>query len=280
MSLTVREILGIAENRMADGGIDQSKTDAELLLCHMMHCERKDLFMRWGMFLDEKEAVEFFELVDVRMNGTPLQYITGKQYFMELCLDVDESVLIPRQDTEILVNEVNKYIEENRLTKARVLDLCTGSGVIAISLAKKQPTIKITASDVSADALKIAEKNASRLGVSKNIKFVKSDVFEGLKRKKYDIIVTNPPYIPSGVLPSLQREIYEHEPLLALDGGEDGLDVYRRIVGSASNHLRKKGALFMEIGHDQADDVRALMDSESVVVKDLSGMDRVIRSKP
>lgn len=282
MSMTIKELLNIAEKRMADAGIPDSRIDAEIIFCHMMHFDRGKLFMNWGNSIDEKNCSGYFELIDVRVDGKPLQYITGRQHFMDISISVDERVLIPRQDTEVLVEEVNKYIKENRKEKAKVLDLCTGSGVIAISLAKANPGLKITASDISGDAIALAQKNAEATSTSKRIKFIQSDLFEELGRKKFDIIASNPPYIPTSLLPSLQKEIFEHEPLIALDGGYDGLDFYRKIIDKAPEFLKKDGVLFLEIGYDQGDAVSEIINAKLAnksidIIKDLDNYDRIVK---
>lgn len=284
MSMTIKEILNIAENRLRQAGIENANIDAEILFCHMMHFDRSQLFINWGKQIDDKGAEEFFSLVDTRVEGKPLQYITGRQFFMDISVKVDERVLIPRQDTEVLVEEVEKYIRDNRMEKASLLDLCTGSGIIAISLAKKYPKLKVTATDVNDDALSLARENIKAIGLEKNIKTVKSDLFEDLKKRKFNIIVSNPPYIPTSILSSLQREIYDYEPLIALDGGDDGLDFYRRIITQAPVHLKKKGAVFLEIGYNQAADLEKLVTesgaySSHEYKKDLAENDRVFIAK-
>ncbi|MDR1028057.1 MAG: peptide chain release factor N(5)-glutamine methyltransferase [Clostridiales Family XIII bacterium] len=284
MGLQIKEILSVAENILRESGDEDYKRDAEILLCHKTHYDTKKIFMNWSREIDDVYCEGFFELVQKRAGGTPTQYLTNTQEFMGYPFFVDERTLIPRQDTETLAETILEYLKTNKAAR-RVLDLCTGSGVIAISLAKKNPTLKITASDTDPSALKVAEINASKLGVSNRIKFVKSDVYAAFKTgfggASFDIITANPPYIRSDVLMTLQREIIEHEPLQALDGGADGLDFYRTIVGGAAARLRKNGALFLEIGYDQADAVRAIIDEterfgEAVCRKDLAGNDRVL----
>ena len=224
-------------------------------------------------------------------------YITGTQEFMGLEFDVNESVLIPRQDTETMVEDVISVIKDGALrgeslerTGRRewdILDLCTGSGAIGISLAKLLTGVKVnvTCSDVSKAALEVARKNAGKLGVSKNIKFAEGDMFAPFdgrfKKKKFDLIASNPPYIESDVIPTLQTEVRDHEPMSALDGGEDGLDFYRVIAREAGEFLKKRGILFLEIGCDQGNAVRELLTeaegySDVRCLKDLAGRDRII----
>ncbi|MDR1953164.1 MAG: peptide chain release factor N(5)-glutamine methyltransferase [Clostridiales Family XIII bacterium] len=284
MGLQIKEILTVAEKILQDSGDEDCKRDAEILLCHEMCYDAKKIFMNWSKEIDDSYCEGFFDLVQKRAAGTPTQYLTKEQSFMDRVFFVDERVLIPRMDTETLAEAVSNYLKAHKSAR-RVLDLCTGSGVIAITLAKEHPSLKIIASDVDAAALNVAEFNASKLGASKQIKFVKSDVYASFKTgfggTTFDVIVSNPPYIRTDVLMTLQREIIEHEPLHALNGGADGLDFYRKIVGGAASRLRKNGALFLEIGYDQADRVKSLIDETGAfgaieVHKDLSGHDRVL----
>jgi len=287
MSLQIKEIINVAENILRESGDADYKTDAEMLLGHAINYDTKKIFMNWSREVDDDHAEIYFALVQKRAEGTPTQYLTNAQGFMGMTFYVDENVLIPRPETELLVGEVIAYLKDNRSAK-NVLDLGTGSGAIAISLAKKMPQLKITASDVESGALKVAEKNAAKLGVKSMIKFVQSDMFGGFKTgfggSKWDVIISNPPYIRSDVIPTLQREIYEHEPKAALDGGADGLDSYRRIIDGAPIFLRKTSAVFLEIGYDQAHDVTMLFRESGnyvrvAVTPDLAGNDRVISAR-
>ena len=297
MSLSVKEILNIGQRRLQDAGISDADLDCKLLYCFMRNITRTQLILMYQNVLEDRLCDEYFRLIDERASGKPLQYITGTQEFMGLEFDVNESVLIPRQDTETMVEDVISVIKDGALrgeslegTGRRewdILDLCTGSGAIGISLAKLLTGVKVnvTCSDVSKAALEVARKNAGKLGVSKNIKFAEGDMFAPFdgrfKKKKFDLIVSNPPYIESDVIPTLQTEVKDHEPMSALDGGEDGLDFYRVIAREAGEFLKKRGILFLEIGCDQGNAVRELLTeaegySDVRCLKDLAGRDRII----
>jgi release factor glutamine methyltransferase len=293
MNLLLKDILNMAEARFEQEGCLTPRLDAELLFCHMLNKDKTWLFLHYGDELDDKTCEEYFRLVDIRAEGTPLQYITGSQEFMGLPFRVNEKVLIPRQDTEILVEKALAILEERKVPMGglQILDLCCGSGAIAASLAYflKQAKRKATvvASDISPEALEVAKENAEINGVERQIRFVEGDLFapfpknrKGRGKQQFDLIVCNPPYIPTGVLPTLMREVREHEPMLALDGGEDGLDFYIRILGEAWIYLEKDGVLLLEIGHDQGAALPLLAEAAGAygpaeIIKDLAGKDRL-----
>lgn len=295
MSIMVKEILVMAESALKEANCMDPKLDAERLLQYQYNLDNTGLFLMKPKMLDQKEAEKYFELVDFRLAGMPLQYITGSQEFMGLSFKVNENVLIPRQDTETLVESALDYMKEADKGKGKhkgewkVLDLCCGSGAIGISLVhysvEAGKKIKVTASDVSQKAISVAIDNAKKLKVEKHMNFINGDLFQPMKRRfskqKFDLIVTNPPYIKSQVIPTLQKEVKDHEPMLALDGGEDGLDFYKIILLEAKNYLKKGGVLMMEIGHDQGSDIAEIFDknenySKIKVFKDLAGHDRVV----
>lgn len=284
MGLQIKEILGVAENILREARIPDSKIDAQTLLSYVIGYNERRIFMNWAKEIEDDHSELYFELIQQRAAGTPTQYLTHRQDFMGFPFYVDERVLIPRMDTEVLVESVVSYCNNNR-GSLRVLDMCTGSGVIAITLQKMIPSLKVTASDIDAGALEVAQKNAAIHKIENKIKFIESDLFSEFKTgfgvKKFDVIVSNPPYIKSSVIPTLQQEIFEHEPMKALDGGKDGLNFYKRIIVEAPKFLAKGGVLFFEIGYDQANAVNALIkatneyDSVSIQ-KDLGGNDRVL----
>ncbi|MDR2131944.1 MAG: peptide chain release factor N(5)-glutamine methyltransferase [Clostridiales Family XIII bacterium] len=287
MSLEIKEMLRVAEARLADAGCEEAKADAEELLCFLMKFDRTRLFVNWSKEPDEKLCDAYFALLDERASRKPLHYIIGRREFMGLDFAVDERVLIPRQDTECLVEALLAYMEREKkpLRGWRVLEIGVGSGAIAVSLCKNRADLRVKATDISRAALAAARENAAALGVRDRIRFAESDMFDGLRAglgaAKYHIIASNPPYIPSGALRTLAPEIREHEPAEALDGGADGLDAYRRLMEGAHLYLVKKGAIFFEIGFDQAEAVSDLIKKTGryeapSIFKDLSGNDRVV----
>lgn len=287
MGLRVREMLEIASNRFEAEGCLDPRLDAELLMMDMMKVERSWFFTHGSQSLPEELCEQYFQLVDRRAAGEPVQYIIGTQEFMGLRFYVDESVLIPRQDTELLVEtaiEELKAMKKPALGALEALDLCTGSGAIAISLGYYVPKVRITASDISPRALATAKKNAA--AYRQNITFLEGDLWEPFPvlekkrraKKQYDLICSNPPYIPSDVIVGLQREVRDHEPLLALDGGPEGMDVYRRIFERLSWFLKPRGVVLLEIGHDQGQKITELAQEHDFSVKirkDLAGLDRL-----
>ena len=286
MGLRVREIITVATNRFQQEGCLDPKLDAELLMMHMLHVDRSWFFTHAADPLSDETCEDYFKLVDRRASGIPVQYIIGSQEFMGLRFYVDESVLIPRQDTELLVEtalEELKTMKKPALGSLEVLDLCTGSGAIAVSLGYYDSRIKVTATDISPAALKTAKKNAG--GYNLNINFQEGDLWEAIGynekkqkgKKQFDMICSNPPYIPSDVIPGLMREVKDHEPMLALDGGQDGMDLYRRIFEKAGWFLKPQGVMLLEIGHDQGELIVALAEEHGFsceVLKDLAGHDR------
>lgn len=292
MGLIIKEILKIGTNRLEQAECPNPSVDAELLMCFMLGVDKTKLFMKWSDELPDKQCDYYFSLLETRALGMPLQYITGTQDFMGLTFEVDESVLIPRQDTEILVETAIDMLRKEGKKRKKILDLCCGSGAIAVSLDRylnskqfseeKPLEVEITASDVSEEALRVARKNAAANG--SKINFVCGDLFAPFKKKlggkKFDMIVSNPPYIPTDVIGTLQREIRNYEPMIALDGGADGLKFYRQIIVQAGDCLSKEGVLVLEIGSEQADSVCTIGSecgfATAEVVMDLGGRDRVV----
>jgi release factor glutamine methyltransferase len=284
---------------LKDAGNDAPANDAGVLLCYAARCDRTYLYAHSGSELPDQIRRLYFELVGKRAGGYPLQYITGEQEFMSLAFEVTHDVLIPRQETELLVetvldfcreqvlatNDVHGYGQQGRHAGCRqpaeILDMCTGSGCIAVSLAKYLPDCLVTAVDKMPEALAVAERNAERHGVSGRVSFVQSDLFGSVHVKKFDVIVSNPPYVRSEDIGKLQPEVKLFEPAEALDGGSDGLRFYREIIRKAPEYLHAGGMLAFETGYDQAQAVAGLMTSggsfsEIRVCRDLSGTERVV----
>ena len=268
-----------------------ASNDARVLLSHVLNCSQTFLISHYDYQLSKDEEAKFAEFIELRAKGVPLQYITGKQEFMSLHFKVNPHVLIPRQETEILVETIIDYVRNRRSTlknsksilnkknTLNILDIGTGSGCIAISLAYYIQNCFIIATDISKDALETARLNASLNGVDGKIDFVVSDLFEKIGSKKFDIIVSNPPYIAKKDLERLDSEVKDYEPATALDGGEDGLDFYRAIIPKAPFYLKEGGILAFEIGYNQARDVVCLMEkffSDIRIIKDLDKNDRVV----
>lgn len=258
---------------LQQAGIEEAVLDARLLLEEVCHTDRNYLLAHGDSPVTAEQEKQYREWIGKRAGHIPLQHILGYQEFMGLRFLVTPQVLIPRQDTEILVEEVLKDLHDGM----RILDMCTGSGCILLSLLRYSNDCQGTGVDISDEALAVARENSRQLGLDAD--FVKSDLFENIENK-YDIIVSNPPYIASGVIPALMEEVREHDPHIALDGGEDGLFFYREIIREAGAHLYSGGTLFFEIGFDQAAAVSALLEQagfhEISVYRDLTGNDRVI----
>lgn len=296
MSLPLKELINYGKTQLERAGIEDADRDARGLYCFLDRLDSVGLMMHWQDVLQDNQCEAYFELIERRAAGEPFQYITGTQEFMGLTFAVDPSVLIPRQDTETMVEDAEELIQKGTLRDRpygkpgaikEILDLCCGSGAIGISLAKRCGRLKVTCSDVSAPAIATARLNAAANGC-KSVRFEQGDLFEPfsgkLGRKKFDMIISNPPYIASSVIPELQREVREHEPLEALDGGEDGLDFYRRIASEAAAHLHKNGVLMLEIGFDQGEAVTEMLRETGLYgdvtcLKDLAGKDRIVTAK-
>ena len=286
MSWEIRDIIGIGETRLQNAGCAEPRLDAEALLRHLLNYDRVKLFMSLSEQLDEKNCEEYFNLVDIRASRKPLQYIIGFTEFMGIRFKTDEGVLIPRRETETLVQIILEHMKHTAAPFGgwNILEMGVGSGAIAVSICVMNKGARVLAADVSEAALKLAAENASFSGVKSRIKFIKTDLFNKIKTRlvsgKFHLFVSNPPYIKRRLIPQLQKEISDFEPAIALDGGYDGLDFYREIAASAHKYLRKKGGLFLEIGYDQAESVTELFKTTDYydnmkVYKDLSGNDRV-----
>lgn len=259
--------------KLKEAQIKEAKLDARLLLEEVCGTNRNDLLVHEKNPVSEENYNCYVNYIEKRSRHIPLQHILGYQEFMGLHFIVTPDVLIPRQDTETLVEEVMRFLHDGM----RILDVCTGSGCILLSLLKYSNDCIGTGCDLSEKAVLVAEENARALGIS--AEFVQSDLFENITGR-YEMIVSNPPYIASEEIPALMEEVREHDPLMALDGGKDGLYFYREIIKQAGDYLYPGGMLFFEIGCGQAADVSGYMRQagyqDITICKDLSGLDRVV----
>lgn len=273
LSMTFREAMSFGEKKLNTAGIVDAKTDAWILLTYVCKIDRTYYYVHMDEEMSPELLAEYEAILNKRTEHVPLQYITGEQEFMGISFHVNEAVLIPRQDTETLVEEALKIIHPGM----KVLDMCTGSGCILISILKNIVDVEGFGYDISKQAINVAKENAKLNNV--NAMFERSDLFEDVT-DTFDVIVSNPPYIPTDVIGGLMPEVAVYEPIQALDGKEDGLHFYRRIVEEASKYLNPEGKLLFEIGHDQGEAVSSLMIEAGYkgvrVIKDLAGNDRVV----
>ncbi len=274
--MTIKETLKKGMIILKNNNVESPKLKSRLLLQYILKKSRQYLIIYDNEEIGKKEQWEYFINIEKLTKGVPLQHITHSQEFMKMNFYVNEDVLIPRPDTEILVEEVIKIAKN--IDRPKILDLCTGSGAIAISIEKNLANAEVFAVDISEKALEVARKNANRLEA--NIKFIKSNLFNNLKKMKFDIIVSNPPYIKKEDIKLLSSEV-QREPEIALDGGSDGLEFYRKITKQAIEYLKFKSYLCFEIGYDQKKEVLEIIEKEKHYIdtyckKDLCGNDRVI----
>lgn len=270
--MTLQQLLADGKRKLKEAKIAEWDLDAWYLLEHVTGYTRSAYFLHPEKEAENSQVQQYEELIQKRSIHIPLQHLTGVQEFMGLSFYVNEDVLIPRQDTEILVEESLKYIR----TGMHILDMCTGSGCILLSILKLRQGVCGTGTDLSVRALAVAEKNRDAWNLQ--AEFLESDLFEKVTGS-YDCILSNPPYIPSRVVDTLMEEVRDHEPRQALDGREDGLHFYRKIIEQSPAYLKPGGMLFFEIGYDQAEAVKDLMKTDFTdihVVKDLAGLDRVV----
>ena len=279
--MQIKEAMRKGMIKLKTNDVKEPNLKARLLMQYILNRPREYILVHDDKQLTLRQNVDYFKLIKKLIEGVPLQHITHQQEFMKLMFYVDENVLIPRPDTEVLVEEVIKLAKS--INAKKILDLCTGSGAIAVSLAKYIEGSQITATDISRKALSIAKLNATNNNVEDRITFVSSDLFQNISEEKYDIIVSNPPYIKRKVIKTLDEEV-KREPIIALDGGNDGLDFYKKIIGNAYQYLKYKGYLCLEIGYDQKDEVIDLINKEEKYIdtyskKDLFDNDRIVITK-
>ena len=280
-TLTLKQLYKVGTVKLAEEGIEEFSLDAWYLLEYVTGVSKAMYFAEPERAVSEENADRYIDCIRQRAAHIPLQHITGEQEFMGYPFYVNEHVLIPRQDTEILVEEAIQVMRP----KMKVLDMCTGSGCIVLSILKMcrekyyMTELQGIGADVSEEALKVARENGRRLEVP--VTWIQSDLFAKIpEEEKYDVIVSNPPYIETAVIDTLQEEVRLHDPYIALDGKEDGLYFYRRIISEAGKYLKPQGKLMFEIGCDQAKAVEELMKNagyeQITVKKDLAGLDRVV----
>jgi release factor glutamine methyltransferase len=279
---TVGRVVRWAADDFRARGIESPRLEAELLLAHALDTDRMRIIVDAARELEPAELARYRELIQRRRKGEPVAYIRGQKEFFGRVFHVDKRVLVPRPDTEILVEVALRRTSSFPLA-ARYLDLCTGSGCVAISLARERPASKLFAVDLSPDALAVARDNSVRLGAAHQIAWLAGDLFgplDSVRGPKLDLVVANPPYIADAEIESLSVDIRAFEPRLALTGGPEGLEVTRRIVADAPRHLRRGGVLAVEMGTGQTERVRQLFESagftEVVVDKDYGGHERVV----
>lgn len=278
--MNIKQALEEAKNILKSNNFEDSNIIAKELLSYVLKKDKVYLTINSDTALTDTEYAEFTKYIEQIIDGKPLQYITQKQEFMGMEFFMNENVLIPQPDTEILVETVLDICKRYGKQSLRILDLCTGSGAIAISLSKILNT-QVFASDISTKALKVAEKN--NVMNNSKVEFIESNLFEQINGEKFDIIVSNPPYIKNEEIKSLSKQV-QNEPYIALAGGEDGLDFYRKIIDEAYKHINKNGYLCLEIGYDQKEDlIKLIKQNENYeyenCIKDLSNNDRCIIAK-
>jgi release factor glutamine methyltransferase len=282
--MTYRRLLEEAERVLAAGRITEPGENAWQLFEFVFEMDRVRYFLRRDEEAPEDLCRRYARLIEERKKHIPLQYLIGYCWFMGLKFWVDERVLIPRQDTETLVEEFLKDIEGRPGEDWQILDLCAGSGCIGLSAAwhlrQKGRSARLTEADLSEDALAVVKKNAADQGTG--CERVRTDLFSGLSGRRFDYILSNPPYIASAEVETLMEEVRDYEPGMALNGGADGLDFYRRIAAESADHLTEDGRLFLEIGYDQGEAVKGLLEAEGFrevrVIRDLAGNPRVVRA--
>jgi release factor glutamine methyltransferase len=287
--MTGLELLQWSANALKDHQIENPRLNAELLLAHSLNLNREELYVRLHRELEEGEKGALEKLIRRRVSGEPLQYILGHQEFWSIQFKVDPRVLIPRPETELLVEQSLSILSEKTFEQnPSVLEIGTGSGAIAVALAKEVKKFFLVATDISRDALILAKENAKSAGVQDQIRFVNGDLLGPFRSSKeggvFDLILSNPPYIIRSEIGSLAKEVRDHEPVIALDGGEDGFDFYRRLISQALSYLRKGGWLLLEVGQGQAERVARQIRGSGTFLKpqilpDLAGIERVVKAQ-
>ena len=281
--MNIREAIKTGMNMLKEKNIEDATLKSKMIMENVLGQNRQYIIANDLKQLDCKQEKEYFLKIKKILENNPIEYITNKKEFMNLELYVNQDVLIPRQDTEILVEEVINILQNIKAENIQILDMCTGSGAIAIALAKNVEKCIVDAADISSGALEVVRKNVIKNQVEDKINIINSDLFSKVPNKKYNLIVSNPPYIERNVIENLDKQV-QKEPIIALDGGEDGLDFYKKIINEASSYLESNGYLCFEIGYNQKNEVQNLLSNSGkyqniYCKKDLCGNDRVVIAK-
>ena len=283
---TVLKLMKWTADYLSEKGINTARLDGELLLAHLLGMDRTHLYMNFDQPLTKEELAAFKALVKRRGNREPLQYITGRQEFWSMPFKVSPKVLIPRPETELLVEEAIKAVKMTfpQEDSLNILDIGTGSGALAAAIAKEMKSASIIGVDISDEAITLAGENIELNNLSSSVTLLQGDLFKPVGEKRFHLIVSNPPYIPHLELKGLQPEVSQYEPLSALDGGKDGLDYYRELIPKAPKHLQPEGWLMLEHGMGQSDHIISIFEktgsfTKIEAVNDLAGIDRVVKGQ-
>jgi release factor glutamine methyltransferase len=283
MDWTIRALMDWTENHFQQKGLETPRLEAQLLLAHALNCRRVELYTRWDEVVSDGPRGQFRELVKRRLDGCPAMYLIGRREFFALEFEVTPAVLIPRPETEVLVTEALKRIKD--VAEPTILDIGTGSGCIAVALAFQNKSAKITATDISSEALDVARRNANKHKAADRIQFLPGDLFNAVPNgERFDMIVSNPPYVTQAEWEQLPIHIREHEPKLALLAGVDGFAVYDRLIPAAAEYLKPGGHLLLEIGATQDDGVRQRLEVTGKydigpTIRDHAGLPRVVTAR-
>ena len=283
---TIGRLLETTDKYLQEKGVDSARLSAELLLAQALGCERIGLYTNFDQEVPDLLLARFRELVGLRAKHVPVGYLTGKAYFYSLEFKVNPDVLIPRPETELLVEQLITICRTSHFTSPNILEIGTGSGCVAVALAKNLPHATLVATDISEKALEVGGENAARHGLGERIEFAQGDLFESLgdepsKPRVFDFIVSNPPYIGRSEMPDLPTDVREYEPSVALLAGEDAMAIHKRIVQGAKSYLAENGKLLMEIGCGQGEEVKKILEesgylTEVRTVRDLQGHERIV----